>query len=492
MAGHSVITATWKRLSQYFYWPGLLQEVTEYIKHCDLYQKAKSRNTYPAGLLQPLPIPTKIWADISIDFITHLPTSKSYTTILVMVDRFSKGAHFAPLSAHYTAPLVAQAYCDYCGKLHGLPETVVSDRDSIFLSQFWSTFFRQNGTKLRFSSTYHPQTDGQTERVNRCINQYLRIFAFQHPRHWAQLLSWAEYHYNTTFHASAGMTPFEAVFGRPPPCFIPAIIGGPGTAIIPDRQHRERILKRLHINLTKAQAKMKRFADRKQREVVFAEGDSVLLRLHPYRQATLHPQKIKRFRLQYYGPFTILERIGEVAYRLDLPSDCKIHLVFHVSLLKRYYYSTTPTTQTLPTHKSRGRPISHPIAILDLRHSTTENEEQALVQWDGQLPEEATWIKLSQLDPDTVSKLRQPGDNQQYRDALTTPINVIPSDSTADNINKTSLFADAGKEPGHKSQHNNSKTWPDRDDTDSILSHVIQTRTQNTISNNKLFTDMPD
>lgn len=155
--------------------------------------------------------------------MTHLPKSNSYSTTSVMVDRLSKWDHFAPLPDYYTAPSVAQIFWDYCGKLHGPPEAIVSNRNALFLSKFWYIFFKTSGTNLRFSS--HPQIHGQTERINRCINQFLRLFTFPHPASWSKLLRWAEYHYNTSFHMAAGMSPFEAMFGRAPPNILPLGLG---------------------------------------------------------------------------------------------------------------------------------------------------------------------------------------------------------------------------------------------------------------------------
>ncbi|KAK8924154.1 hypothetical protein KSP39_PZI019727 [Platanthera zijinensis] len=410
IGGHSGITATTKRLEQYYYWPGLHNHVQTYIQHCDICQKGKDRNALPYGLLQPLPIPSRIWADISIDFITHLPKSKTFTTILVMVDRLSKGAHFAPLPAHYSAPIVAHTFWEHCGKLHGLPESIVSDRDTIFLSSFWLSFFKTNGTKLRFSSAYHPQTDGQTERVNRCINQFLRIFTHQHPAHWASLLSWAEYHYNTSYHASAGMSPFEAMFGRPPPNFVAHGQGGdPTDQLLPDNTTRALLLLQLQQHLHHAQHKMKKDADKKRQEIAFQKGDLVLLKLHPYRQTSLHKKTCQRFRLRYFGPYKILEQIGSVAFKLELPESSKIHPVFHVSMLKKYFPSASYPVHAIPGLDLARINKRHPIDILQRRTIQKEGHlyHQGLIQWEGMLPEEATWETLSELDNTLLHHLEQ-------------------------------------------------------------------------------------
>lgn len=167
------------------------KKVREYVVACDICQRAKYDSLSPAGLLQPLPIPSRIWEDISMDFIDGLPCSNHHTTIMVVVDRLSKAAHLVPLSHPYTARSVATKFIDFVVKLHGIPKSIVSDRDPVFISVFWRDLWRLSGTQLKMSSAYHPQTDGQTEVVNRCIEQFLRSFVHDKPKQWSFLLAWA-------------------------------------------------------------------------------------------------------------------------------------------------------------------------------------------------------------------------------------------------------------------------------------------------------------
>ena len=141
--------------------------VLDYIKQCDVCQRHKIDHQKQAGLLQPLPIPTQVWIDISMDFIDGLPPSKGKTVLVVVVDLLSKYAHFIPMSHPYTAPKVAQTFFENVFKLHGMPSSIVCDRDSTFISAFWKELFKLQGTSFNFNSFYHPQTDGQTEVVNR-------------------------------------------------------------------------------------------------------------------------------------------------------------------------------------------------------------------------------------------------------------------------------------------------------------------------------------
>lgn len=144
------------------------------------------------GLLQPLPIPAHAWHSVSMDFIERLPKSGAFDNILLVVDRLTKYAHFIPMAHLFTAQQVAKLYLDNIYKLHRIPQTIVSDRDKMFTSLFWQEFFKLIGTKLHFSIAYHPQTDGQTERVNRCLETYLRCMTFQKPAQWSKWLGMAE------------------------------------------------------------------------------------------------------------------------------------------------------------------------------------------------------------------------------------------------------------------------------------------------------------
>ena len=162
--------------------------VNEYVSSCDVCQQAKADTLSPTGLLQPLPIPCQVWDDITMDFIEGLPPSQGKNTIFVVVDRLSKSAHFLALTHPFSAKMVAEKIVDGVVKLHSMPSSIISDRDPIFISNFWREFFKLSGTQLKMSSAYHPQADRQTEVVNRCVEQYLRCLVHQQPRKWYSLL----------------------------------------------------------------------------------------------------------------------------------------------------------------------------------------------------------------------------------------------------------------------------------------------------------------
>ncbi|PNY16671.1 retrotransposon-related protein, partial [Trifolium pratense] len=217
IGGHAGITRTIARIKSQFYWQDMKQDITEYVQKCVVCQQAKTTNTSPAGLLQPLPIPAQVWEDIAMDFITGLPPSSGYTTIMVIVDRLTKYAHFIPMKSDYSSKSVAEAFMHNIVKLHGMPKSIVSDRDKVFTSSFWQQLFKLQGTSLAMSSAYHPQSDGQTEVLNKVLELFLRCFTFNNPKSWSKVISWAEYWYNTAFQTSIGMTPFKALYGRDPP-----------------------------------------------------------------------------------------------------------------------------------------------------------------------------------------------------------------------------------------------------------------------------------
>jgi len=189
---------TLKRLKQLFNWKGMTKSVKSYIRHCTICEACKCDNHAYPGLLQPLLIPEEVWMDISMDFIEGLPKSNGKEVILVVVDRLSKYAHFMGLSHPYTAEIVAQAYLDNIYKLHGLPRSIVSDRDTIFLSSFWQSLISVLGVELLLLSSYHPQPDGQTEVLNGCLEQHLRCLCLQNPKDWVKCLPMAEWWCNTT------------------------------------------------------------------------------------------------------------------------------------------------------------------------------------------------------------------------------------------------------------------------------------------------------
>ena len=275
--------------------------------------------------MQPLPIPKAVWEDISLDFITGLPKVGRVDTILVVVDRLTKYAHFLLVKHPYTAKSVAELFTKEVVRLHGIPTSIVSDRDPTFMSHFWKELFRLQGTHLKMSTSYHPETDGQTEVLNRGLETYLRCFAVEQPRSWPKWLHWAEYWYNTTFHSSTKVTPFEAIYGRPPPTLLRYIQGETLVeAVAEELQDRDEALKQLQFNLQRAQSNMSKFANKNRRDVSYQPGEWVYLKVRPHVQHTVARRINAKLAARFYGPFMILSKIGAVAYKLQLPTNSHV------------------------------------------------------------------------------------------------------------------------------------------------------------------------
>ncbi|KAI0502429.1 hypothetical protein KFK09_017378 [Dendrobium nobile] len=345
----------------------------------------------PGGLLQPLELPNKVWEEVSMDFIDGLPRSEGFTVILVVVDRLSKYAHFILLRHPYTAVSVAAAFIREVVRLHGFPASIVSDRDRVFLSQFWKELFRMQGTILKRSTAYHPQTDGQTEVVNRSLETYLRCFASETPRKWAKWLPWAEYWYNTSYHSASQMTPFKVLYGRDPPHLVHYEKGN--TAIFSVEQYleeRDQVLEELKKHLGRAQQIMKKRADTHRRDIQFEVGEKVFLKLRPYRQRSVANRRNEKLAPRYFGPYEVTGRVGAVAYRLKLPQYATIHPVFHVSQLRRALGEHVASPELPASLTEELEVVMEPMELEGVRVNKIGTKE-VLIKWKDLPDYEATW-----------------------------------------------------------------------------------------------------
>ena len=247
------------------------REIAKFVAECDMCRRVKAEHQRPAGLLQPLPIPEWKWDSIGMDFITGLPrTSKGKDSIWVVIDRLTKVAHFLPVRTNLSVRLLADLYVSRIVCLHGVPKTIVSDRGSLFTSRLWHSLQEAMGTRLTFSTVYHPQTDGQTERVNQVLEDMLRACVLSHGKHWEKCLPFAEFSYNNSFQASLGMAPFEALYGRK--CRTPLNWSetGEGPFFGPDSiNEAESQVQLIRDRLRTAQSRLKSYADRRRRELSF-------------------------------------------------------------------------------------------------------------------------------------------------------------------------------------------------------------------------------
>lgn len=250
---------------------------------------------------------------------------------MVVVDRFTKYAHFLPLKHPFTAHQVAKVMLESVVRLHGIPKTMVSDRDRIFLSHVWQELFTALGTKLVHSTAYHPKTDGQTERVNQCLEMYLRCAVQQSPKQWKRLIPLVELWYNSSFHTALGCPPFKALYGydsnlgvvTTQSTTLPA-----ETTVLEVLYEREAHMAMLKNQMAAAQNRMKIQADRNRVDRNFQVGEQVLLKLQPYAQTSVVNRPFPKLAYKFFGPYTVLKKIGMAAYKLNLPEAVEFTMYF--------------------------------------------------------------------------------------------------------------------------------------------------------------------
>ncbi|KAK1681340.1 hypothetical protein QYE76_042188 [Lolium multiflorum] len=391
-------TKMYQDLKEQFWWHGMKREIGSYIAKCDICQRVKAEHQRPAGLLQPLQIPEWKWDSVGMDFITGLPkSSRGNDSIWVVIDRLTKVAHFIPVKTTYQGPKLAELYISRIVALHGTPKSIVSDRGSQFTSRFWQKVHEGLGTRLNFSTAYHPQTDGQTERVNQILEDMLRACVLEYGSKWEDF---ARFSYNNSYQASLQMAPFEALYGRK--CRTPLNWSEVGESQVfgPDvlREAEEKVHK-IREYLKTAQSRQKSYADKRRREMTFEIGDFVYLKVSPLKG-------MQRFQLKgklaprYVGPFKVLSRRGEVSYQLELPEEmAAVHNVFHISLLRKCL-EVPEKTEVFKNIDHRSVDINTdltyrevPIRILEEAYRTTRTRSIKFlkIQWSNHTEDEATW-----------------------------------------------------------------------------------------------------
>lgn len=272
-----------------------------------------------------------------------------------------------------------------------------TDRDKVFLSNLWKELFRLADVQLQMSSAYHPQSDGQTERVNQCLETFLRCFVHACPTQWSHWLSVAQFWYNSSPHSATGRAPFEVLYGCRPRQFgisDNAVISSTElSAWLQDRQLISDLVKQ---HLERAKMRMKRQEDKQRSEREFTVGDWVFLKLQPYVQSSVAHRANQKLAFKFFGPFQVIQRVGSVAYKLQLPSSSRIHPVFHVSQLKRALGKGLVASPALPSDQYR---FSVPVKILQHRSSVRglNSCPQVLVQWSAMPEELATWENVQDL-----------------------------------------------------------------------------------------------
>jgi hypothetical protein len=333
--GHPRKAKTYELLSREYYWPGMYSYVKQWVRNCHTCRRSASSREAHQGVLRPLPVPLQAWRDVSMDFITHLPPSQQFDAILVVVDRLTKMRHLIPCAGTCNAEEVARLYVQHVWKLHGLPTTVVSDRGPQFVATFWKHLNKRLKINSLLSTAFHPETNGQTERMNAVLEQYLRAYVSYLQDDWSEWLPLAEFAANLHASETTGVSPFFANYGFHPRIGFEPVQSTDTQPAIRDAelfaQKMKDITDFLRTEMTFAQARYEEYANRGRTPARrFREGQLVWLDSRNIR--TLRPQK--KLDWKNLGPFPIKKVISPYAYELDLPASMKNHPVFNVSLLR--------------------------------------------------------------------------------------------------------------------------------------------------------------
>ncbi|KAI3669849.1 hypothetical protein L6452_41291 [Arctium lappa] len=393
---HPGSTKMYKDLKLHYWWPVMKLDVAKYVERCVSCLQVKAEHQRPYGSLQPLAIPEWKWEHITMDFVTKLPkTLKGHDTIWVVVDRLTKSAHFLAMRETLPMDKLAKLYIDEVIPRHGVPLSIVLDRDSRFTSKFLDGLQRELGTKVKLSTTYHPQTDGQSERTIQTLEDMLRSCVIDFGGSWDSHLLLVEFAYNNSYHSSIRMAPFEALYGRKcrtPMCWLEARekqFAGPEIV-----QATTDKVKGIRERLKAAQDRQKSYADKKRRPVEFQVGERVMLKVSPWK-GIIRFGKRGKLSPRFLGPFTILEKIGLQAYRLELPPEMNgIHPTIHVCYLRKCLAeeeSVIPLSEIRVDN--RHRCVEEPESILESETKQLRHKEVTMVkvQWKHHRGTNVTW-----------------------------------------------------------------------------------------------------
>ncbi|KAJ9509840.1 hypothetical protein QJQ45_011559 [Haematococcus lacustris] len=396
-AGHVGMTKTLERVTRVFWWNTVRADVRDYVGTCDACQRDKSSNSKPGGLLRPLTIPGYRWEHVSMDLVTKLPTgTHGYDAICVIVDRLSKMVHFVPCRESMNAMAFTRLFINNVFRLHGLPAEVLTDRGAHFNNKFWHAVKKLLGMKTNMSTAYRPQSDGQTERYNRVLEEMLRHYISPTQADWPDHLALAEFAVNNSWQESIHSTPFFLNTGQSP--VTPGLRDLPDGGRCPSAHafatwwkegvaHARR-------HMADAQARYKRHADTGLKDVEFEVGAQVLLSTRNLRIKT---GKVRKFVPRYVGPFVVEAKINANAYRLTLPATMsRLHPVFHVSLLKKYSGSDVGIMPP-PVEWMDETPVYYVERLLDHRYVRAGKAGEFLVQWEGYDASFNTWEPRANL-----------------------------------------------------------------------------------------------
>ena len=412
-AGHVGIARTKYNVARAkLWWPRWTLDIKEYVQSCHSCQRAKALNRNNEGKMQPLAVPDELWETITMDFITDLPLTQSgYDAIFVVVDKLSKMCHLIPTTKALDARECAFLLHREVISKHGFPVHYVSDRDKLFTSAFWEALAELGGVDLRRSTAYHPQTDGQTERVNRILEDVLRSYVRPTLDDWDRWLPCAEFAINNSYIERMDATPFYLNYGRHPrtPLHVRLMLDFPHLSKKSARMPRaitfaqtlQAEVQRVRKLLLAARDRMKAFADRSRAAVQLTVGQEVLLST---KNLEFKGPNCRKFLPRWIGPFQVKEMCGPAAVKLDLVPTVKtrIHDVFHVSLLKPYRQDAFPGRRVPPPMvvDLEGEEEFEVDRILDHRSSKSGKREKRefLIRWLGYGPEHDTWEPEASLE----------------------------------------------------------------------------------------------
>jgi hypothetical protein len=393
---HPGSTKMYQDLKKIYWWSGMKRDIAEYVARCSTCQQVKAEHQRPAGPLQPLNIPEWKWDQIGMDFVVGLPRAPSgQDAIWVIVDRLTKSAHFIPYKINDSMQKMAELYIREIVRLHGVPNSIVSDRDPRFTSKFWGRLQDAMGTRLNFSTAYHPQTDGQSERTIRILEDMLRLCVLDFKGNWINFLPLVEFAYNNSFQATIGMAPYEALYGRK--CRSPLYwdeVGEKqllGPEIVQDTKDKIALIRK---RMLTAQSRQKSYADQHRRKLEFKVGDQVFLKVSPMKGVFRFDKKGK-LSPRYVGPFEVNEIVGPVAYRVALPPELAgVHDVFHVSTLRKHIPDPSQVVNFKPLRVQENLTYEEmPIQIMDRKEKQLRAKTIPLVKvlWRNHGVEEASW-----------------------------------------------------------------------------------------------------
>ncbi|GJX07412.1 reverse transcriptase domain-containing protein [Tanacetum coccineum] len=389
-------------LKMLYWWPNMKADIATYVSKCLTCAKVKAEHQRPSGLLVQPDIPEWKWEKITMDFITKLPkTAAGYDSIWVIVDRLTKSAHFLPMKETDSTEKLTRLYMKEIVARHGIPVSIISDRDSHFTSRVWQSLHEALGTQLNLSTAYHPQTDGQSERTIQTLEDMLRACVIDFGNGWDRHLPLVEFSYNNSYHTSIKAAPFEALYGRK--CRSPVCWAEVGEAQLtgPKIIHEttEKIFK-IKDRMQAARDRQKSYADKRRRPLEFEVGDKVMLKVAPWK-GVMRFGKRGKLNPRYIGPFRIIERIGPVAYRLELPQELsRVHNVFHICNLKK---CLSDDTLVIPLEEiqldDKLNFIEEPVEIMDREVKQLKRSRIPIikVRWNARRGPEYTWEREDQF-----------------------------------------------------------------------------------------------